>query len=97
MSSDEQWELGFCPCCGYRAAETGPEYEAGSHGICPLCRWEDDRPPSADLPPGPNPATLAEARENFREFGWAYPEPKDDSRARAPTAEDERDPEWPPD
>ncbi|MFD3684144.1 CPCC family cysteine-rich protein [Nocardiopsis sp. NPDC058631] len=27
-----------CPCCGFSVHENPP----GSHGVCPVCFWEDD-------------------------------------------------------
>ncbi|MFH8396799.1 CPCC family cysteine-rich protein [Streptomyces anulatus] len=56
-----------CPCCGHRVFDDMP----GSHEICPVCFWEDDRvqfrwPTMAG---GANKVSLIEAQRNYQDFG----------------------------
>ena len=65
-----QQEKGYaCPCCGYLTLSM-PQKEAVSY-ICPVCFWENDVfIQSAAEPSDENHGmTLAEAKENFRQFG----------------------------
>ena len=75
-----------CPCCGRPPIEAPAEYD-----ICPLCFWEDDGqddPRAAEVWGGPNHRySLAEARENFREYGTMY-RPSDRARFEKQTTPD---------
>ena len=65
-----QQEKGYaCPCCGYLTLPV-PQKEAVSY-ICPVCFWENDVfIQSAAEPSDENHGmTLAEAKENIRQFG----------------------------
>jgi hypothetical protein len=57
-----------CPCCGYLTLGSRGNYE-----ICAVCFWEDDGQDDHDaevVRGGPNRGlSLAQARENFAEFG----------------------------
>ena len=57
-----------CPCCGCRTLSERSDFE-----ICPVCFWEDDGQDDADadnVRGGPNGSlSLAQARQNFLEFG----------------------------
>jgi hypothetical protein len=57
-----------CPCCGNF---TRSQEYFGTHEICPICFWEDDRVQveDPDFRGGANEMSLVEARENFRNFG----------------------------
>jgi hypothetical protein len=85
-------ELGFCPCCGYRTLAPGAP---GSYEVCEVCGWLDDlvgfyHPETAS---DYNHVSLARAREHVRECGACTPEAAESTRA--PTDEDERDPNYP--
>jgi hypothetical protein len=60
-----------CPCCGYPTLA-----ERGGYEICPLCFWEDDgqdENSGALFVPGPNHGyTLAQARQNFKQYYTMY-------------------------
>jgi hypothetical protein len=57
-----------CPCCAHLTLS-----ERAGLEICPVCFWEDDGQDSHDADDvrgGPNGSlSLAQARQNFREFG----------------------------
>lgn len=57
-----------CPCCGCLTLS-----ERGMYDICPVCFWEDDGQDEHDaevVRGGPNGSlSLAQARENYRQFG----------------------------
>ncbi|OKP73899.1 hypothetical protein A3842_21400 [Paenibacillus sp. P3E] len=59
-----QEELYSCPCCEFKTLPTKGEYD-----ICPVCFWEDDGNRELSYFSSPNHMTLAQARENFVEFG----------------------------
>lgn len=59
-----QEELFSCPCCEFKTLSTKGEYD-----ICPVCFWEDDGNRDPNYYSSPNHMTLAQARENFVEFG----------------------------
>lgn len=83
-------ELGFCPCCGYRTLSPG---EPGSHEVCPVCGWLDD-PVGFHNPQAHstyNHVSLAEARENVREYGSCLP----GVLAGAAESDQDRDPNYP--
>ena len=52
-----------CPCCGYPTLS-----EPAGYDICEICRWEDDGGDGY----GPNATSLAEARDNFRQYLTSY-------------------------
>ena len=56
-----------CPCCGYKTFDR----EDHLWEICEVCFWQSC--PIQNVEPlylgGPNPITLAEAQQNFIEFG----------------------------
>ena len=56
-----------CPCCGFRVHKFPP----GSHGVCPVCFWEDDavqlRWPK--LSGGANKNSLHDAQWRYLETG----------------------------
>ena len=55
----------ICPCCGHLTLD-----ERGNYDICPVCFWEDDGNNELNDPSGPNNClTLAEAKDNYKEFG----------------------------
>ena len=84
-------ERGFCPCCGYRTLPPAPP---GSYDVCPVCYWLDDlvgfHYPEAES--DYTHVSLAEARENVREFGASTRAVVE--RTREPV-DAERDPNWP--
>ena len=57
-----------CPCCGFKTLG-----ERCNFDICAVCFWEDDGQDDDDADEvrgGPNGAiSLAQGRENYREFG----------------------------
>ncbi|WP_101808843.1 CPCC family cysteine-rich protein [Paenibacillus pasadenensis] len=59
-----QEELYSCPCCEFKTLSTKGEYD-----ICPVCFWEDDGNTDPGYYSSPNHMTLAQARDNFNEFG----------------------------
>ncbi|MGG4197433.1 CPCC family cysteine-rich protein [Paenibacillus jamilae] len=59
-----QEEFYSCPCCEFKTLPTKGEYD-----ICPVCFWEDDGSTDPSYYSSPNHMTLAQARENFIEFG----------------------------
>lgn len=59
-----QEELYSCPCCEFKTLPTKGEYD-----ICPVCFWEDDGSTDPSYYSSPNHMTLAQARDNFIEFG----------------------------
>ena len=64
-----------CPCCGQYTLTGKPP---GTYLICRVCGWEDD-PVQFDDPDytgGANRVSLAEARENFRQYGASDPDRK---------------------
>jgi hypothetical protein len=66
-NSQQKEDRARCQCCGYSTIEAGADYE-----ICPVCFWEDDGRGDEDTneASGPNhDMSLAQARQNFREFG----------------------------
>jgi len=79
-------QLYMCPCCGYATLDSVADFD-----ICEICYWEDDGQNERELDKelgGPNGVSLAEARENFIEFGSA--EKKDFEHTRQPNNNDER-------
>ena len=75
-----------CPCCGYLVHGDGP----GGHGICPICRWQDD-PVQLRWPlsgGGANRSSLLEAQRHYaahgvsRETGRAHARPATEHDAR---------------
>jgi len=85
-------ELGYCPRCGY---STMPEGQPGSYDVCPVCHWRDDPVQFADAEyvGDANQVSLADARENFREFGAVSQELRGETRG--PRRTETRDPNWP--
>ncbi|MEU5565023.1 CPCC family cysteine-rich protein [Micromonospora musae] len=86
-------ELVFpCPCCGYRTMKRPP----GSHGICPVCRWEDDilqlRWPQ--LAGGANEVSLVEGQRNYARSGACIESPL--GVELADPNDHDRDPHWHP-
>lgn len=81
-----------CPCCGYIVFLHPP----GHHGVCPICRWEDDlsqlRFPL--MVGAANHVSLKTAQENFSEFGAC--EQRHLDQARAPDDIDRQEPTWRP-
>ncbi|MFL5846001.1 MAG: CPCC family cysteine-rich protein [Solirubrobacteraceae bacterium] len=57
-----------CPCCD---ALTLDEPPPGTHAICGVCRWEDDRVQfrDPDLRGGANRMSLREARDDYKDEG----------------------------
>ncbi|MFE2009925.1 CPCC family cysteine-rich protein [Streptomyces sp. NPDC059491] len=82
-----------CPCCGHLVFDIEDGWP-GSHAVCSVCFWEDDRVqfrwPS--VPGGANRVSLVVAQRNYQVFGAC------DEHARRyvrPPADDEpRDPAW---
>ncbi len=74
-----------CPCCGSKTLHGRGHFEA-----CPVCFWEDDGQDDHDadrMRGGPNmDLTLAQARENYREFGAKHQKFID--KVRKPTPEE---------
>ena len=85
-------ELGFCPCCGYRALSPGAP---GSYEVCEICGWLDDLVGfyHPETQSDYNYVSLAQARANVREYGACLPGVA--ASTRAPTDDDERDPNYP--
>ncbi|MGA5822353.1 CPCC family cysteine-rich protein [Kitasatospora sp. NPDC094028] len=84
-----------CPCCGHLVHSAGTGWP-GSHGICPVCFWEDD-PVQLRWPftgGGANRTCLAEAQRNVREFGAS--EQRRARFVRAPAADEPLDRDWRP-
>ena len=77
-----------CPCCHYPTLT-----ERGGYEICPLCWWEDDGqddPHANEVWGGPNhDYSLAEARENFKQYRSMY-RPDNDRRLSEGDSEKER-------
>jgi rubredoxin len=81
-----------CPCCGFK---TLPESPPDSHGICPLCGWQDDSDGcvyAADAT-GPNKLSLIESQANF--LGGKL-NPKGGGTFCREEFSYERDPQWRP-
>ena len=78
-----------CPCCDYL---TLPQPPTGTHWICSVCAWEDDRAQYCDLDytGGANKVSLRQARAHYR--GEGISEPGTRVRVRPPLPE-----EYPPD
>jgi hypothetical protein len=78
-----------CPCCDHLTLDEAPP---GTHAICEVCRWEDDRVQfrDPDYPGGANRVSLREGRDNFARYG------KSDAERRGPTRAARPD-EKPPD
>ena len=57
-------KLYSCPCCEFKTLPRKGEYD-----ICPVCLWEDDGSTNPNSYSPPNRMTLAQARDNFIEFG----------------------------
>ncbi len=73
-----------CPCCGFLTLEEEPP---GTHGICPVCGWEDDLVQFKDPTHwGANGVSLVEARQNFLRYGVS--EEKYRSEVRRPLPEE---------
>ncbi len=73
-----------CPCCGFLTLEEEPP---GTHGICPVCGWEDDLVQFKDPTHwGANGVSLVEARQNFLRYGAS--EEKYRSEVRRPFPEE---------
>jgi len=85
-------EKGYCPCCGYR---TLPPGRPGSYERCPVCDWLDDPIQFADpeFVSDTNHVSLAEARENVREYGACVEDAAPSTRE--PDDDEPRDPNWP--
>ncbi|QPV64389.1 hypothetical protein I7X12_07185 [Halosimplex litoreum] len=85
-------ERGYCPCCGYR---TLPPGRPGSYERCPVCDWLDDPIQFADpeFVSDTNHVSLAEARENVREYGACVADAAPSTRE--PESDEPRDPNWP--
>lgn len=85
-------DLRPCPCCGFLVFDGPP----GTHDICPICNWEDDRGQLDDptFAGGANRVSLMEAQENYRAFGASIASAK--SRVRAPGPGDVREPGFEP-
>jgi hypothetical protein len=81
-----------CPCCGYQTLNEGP----GEYDLCPVCFWEDDGMHGNDARSvnGPNGITLAEGQRRYRRYGSAALHAIE--KARPPTPEEPRDPNWQP-
>ncbi|MEO7161538.1 MAG: CPCC family cysteine-rich protein [Bdellovibrionia bacterium] len=86
MKNSNKRNRGFpCPCCEYLTRSTEV---AGTHEICPICRWEDDFGQFKDprLDGGANDMSLEEARGNFIKYGAKSQEDK--LKVRAPLADE---------
>ncbi|GAA2746439.1 CPCC family cysteine-rich protein [Kitasatospora cinereorecta] len=84
-----------CPCCGHLVFDIEDGWP-GSHTICPVCFWEDDRVQLRwpFLPGGAGRVSLAEAQQNFEAYGACDQHGR---RFTRPPADDEpRDPQWRP-
>jgi Cysteine-rich CPCC len=57
-----------CPCCDHLSLDEPPP---GTHAICEVCRWEDDRVQfrDPDYAGGANRVSLREGRANFARYG----------------------------
>jgi hypothetical protein len=57
-----------CPCCGYPTLDEEPP---GTHVICAVCFWEDDRVQFDDptFRGGANKVSLNDARASFEAYG----------------------------
>jgi hypothetical protein len=79
-----------CPCCGHLVFDREP----GSHGVCPICLWEDDlaqlRFPR--MPGSSNQVSLEEAQRNFQAFGTA--ERRNRGLGRAPVESEAEEGGW---
>jgi len=80
---------GYCPVCGFRTLPRYPRYNRFE--VCPICYWEDDG--IGEQPEMVNSVSVREARRNFSACGAFHP--KFANQTRDPTADDERDDEWP--
>jgi hypothetical protein len=82
-----------CPCCGFLVFD-GPS--GTTFDICPICFWQDDESSVryATIADGPNKVSLIDGQRNFAAFGAC--ESRLRKFVRAPTAADQRDPEWRP-
>jgi hypothetical protein len=66
-----------CPCCGFLTM-IGPT--RGTHDICPVCGWEDDKfqYDDPDCDGRANTVSLNEARSNYAKIGaakkWSLPD-----------------------
>jgi hypothetical protein len=82
-----------CYCCGYKTLTEAPaEYD-----ICPVCYWEDDGKGflGKDTPSSVNQGLrLSEAQANYKKFGAASPNHKDD--VRPPRDDEPLDETWRP-
>jgi Cysteine-rich CPCC len=60
------------PCCDHLTLDEAP---SGTHTICAVCSWEDDRVQfrDPDYPGGANKVSLRQARENYRQYGVSEP------------------------
>jgi hypothetical protein len=58
-----------CPCCRFVTLEVS--WGTAEYEICPVCFWQHNHVVEADptRSGGPTPISLAQARENYREFG----------------------------
>jgi anaerobic ribonucleoside-triphosphate reductase len=67
-TSNPNYDLRPCPCCGSKVVTTPGEYE-----ICEVCGWEDDPVQSADpdYAGGANKLSLNQARKE-----WLAKKPK---------------------
>lgn len=74
-----------CPCCDFLTLTDPP---SGTHAICPVCGWEDDRVQfdNPDYTGGANGPSLRQARDTFREIGAS--ESRRLERVRPPLAEE---------
>lgn len=81
-----------CPCCGYIVFTLPP----GFHGVCPICRWEDDlsqlRFPM--MPGSANRVSLLDAQRNFSDCGAA--ETRNRDNVRHPDTVDRQERDWRP-
>ncbi|MCA9038884.1 MAG: hypothetical protein KDA65_00915 [Planctomycetaceae bacterium] len=80
-----------CIICGYKTLDGRYDWD-----ICPICFWEDDV--LYDGQDSDSPANgglnISQAQANFMIFGACCL--KDRGSVRAPTSQDEKDPDWQP-
>lgn len=81
-----------CVCCGHLTLGGSP----GSHEICPVCFWEDDRVQLRwpNWAGGANRPSLIEAQADFMKFGVC--EKRFVTNVRSPRGDEPLDPNWRP-
>lgn len=81
----------YCPCCGYNTLSEPPK---GTHNICEVCFWEDDRTQLEDpsYEGGANRVSLIQAQKNFELFGACDKEMV--QNVSNPSRNAIRNPEW---